>query len=142
MDAIDITQVSPQLLAGTPLVGSHAASLSRRQLDRVVAEAIQLWAATGLSAAQLSTLQHAEFVITNLPRGVLGETVGNTITIDATADGYGWSLGHVVAPHKVDLLTVVCHEFGNVLGLPELGTLTNPGNVMDITLAPGVRRLP
>ena len=62
--------------------------------------------------------------------------------IDSKAAGYGWSLGQRVAPHKVDLLTVVCHELGNVFGLPELDALTNPGNVMDLTLPVGVRRLP
>ena len=112
----------------------------------MVAEAIQLWAATGLSAAQVSQLQNAQFVITTLPSGVLGETIGNTVYIDATADGYGWFLGSVlsgqVAPNKIDLLTVVSHELGNVLGLPELhGAQQQPGNVMDDTLAPGVRRL-
>jgi fibronectin type 3 domain-containing protein len=138
--------IAPELLAGTPIAGSHAPALTQKQLDGVVAEAIQLWASTGLSAAQVSQLQNAQFVITTLPSGMLGETIGNTVYIDATADGYGWFLGSVlsgqVAPNKIDLLTVVSHELGNVLGLPELqGVQQQPGNVMDDTLAPGVRRL-
>jgi fibronectin type 3 domain-containing protein len=132
----------PELLAGTPIANSHAPALTQQQLDRVVAEAIRLWAGTGLNADQLSALRHTQFVITTLPAGVLGETFGNTIYIDANADGYGWSLGAVVSPHKVDLLTVVSHELGHELGLPDLDTQANPGNVMDDTLAPGVRRLP
>jgi hypothetical protein len=47
-----------------------------------------------------------------------------------------------VAPNKVDLLTVVSHELGHELGLSDLNMLTDPSNVMDGTLAPGVRRLP
>jgi hypothetical protein len=132
----------PELLAGTPIANSHAPALRQQQLNRVVTEAIELWAATGLNATQVSALQHTQFVIMALPAGVLGETFGNTIYIDANADGYGWSLGAVVSPHKVDLLTVVSHELGHELGLPDLATQANPGNVMDDTLAPGVRRLP
>jgi fibronectin type 3 domain-containing protein len=131
-----------ELLAGTPQTDSHAAALDQEQLDRIVAEAIQLWKATGLSAAQVSALQQARFLIADLPAGVLGDTVGKVVYIDRTADGYGWSVGGQVAPDKVDLLTVVSHELGNILGLPELDPLSNPGNVMDRSLAPGVRRLP
>src|SRR5262249_55008869 len=48
--------LSPEMLAGTPLTGSHAPSLTQTQLDRIVAEAIQLWASTGLSSSQVSAL--------------------------------------------------------------------------------------
>jgi hypothetical protein len=133
---------NPEMLAGTPLTSSHAHTLTRKQLDRVVAEAIQLWAATGVSAPQITTLQHVQFVIADLPGGMLGNTVGNTIYIDTNAAGYGWSLGQHVAPNKVDLLTVVSHELGHELGLPDVATESHPGDVMDDTLAPGLRRLP
>src|SRR5262249_22590148 len=83
-------------------------------------------------------LRHVQFVIADLPGGMLGETLGNTVTIDSNAAGYGWSLGAHVAPNKVDLLTVVSHELGNELGLPELDARTHPGNVMDATLPTGV----
>jgi hypothetical protein len=133
---------NPEMLAGTPLTHSHAPSLTQKQLDRVVAEAIADWAATGLSAAQISILQHVHFVITDLPGAMLGDTVGNTIYIDSNAAGYGWSLGQHVAPSKVDLLTVVSHELGHELGLADVATESHPGDVMDDTLAPGLRRLP
>ncbi|OAI52842.1 hypothetical protein AYO44_16410 [Planctomycetaceae bacterium SCGC AG-212-F19] len=143
IDFIDITQGSPEMLAGTPIANSDAANLQEVQLQRVIADAIQRWAATGLSAEQVSILQHAQVVIADLPGGLLGYTLGNVVTIDTNAAGYGWSLGQHVSPHRVDLLTVVCHEFGNVLGLPELrGEHQQPGNVMDDTLALGVRWQP
>jgi hypothetical protein len=142
INGIEILAVSPEMLAGTPRTASHVATLTQTQLDRVVALAIADWAATGLSASQVAALKSAHFEIADLPGGLLAETAGNEIIIDSNAAGYGWSLGAVVAPHKVDLLTVVCHELGHLIGLGDVDTLTHPGDVMDATLTPGVRRLP
>ena len=126
-------------LAGTPIANSLAPSLTPNQLGRVVQAAIADWAATGLSTTQIASLEHVQFAIATLPSGILGETLGNTITIDK--NGYGWWLGgDDVAPNKVDLLTVVTHELGHELGLPDVNTQSQPNDVMDGTLAPGVRR--
>jgi hypothetical protein len=133
---------SAEMLAGTPLAGSHAASLTQQQLDRVEVVAIADWAATGLSAAQIARLRQAQFVIASLPAGMLGDTVGNVIYIDPTAQGYGWSLGARPLANRVDLLTVVGHELGHILGLPDVDPQAHPGDVMDDNLPPGVRRLP
>ena len=46
------------------------------------------------------------------------------------------------ASGKMDLLTVVMHELGHVLGLYDVDTSDHPGDLMDLTLAPGIRRLP
>jgi hypothetical protein len=37
-------------------------------------------------------------------------------------------------------LTVVLHEMGHLNGLPDVNTRTHPNNLMDGTLAAGVRR--
>jgi hypothetical protein len=81
-------------------------------------------------------LQGAQFEVTNLPSGWLGESLGNVVLIDATADGHGWSLGGPVAG-QVDLLTVVEHEMGHLLGLSDV---TGGAGLMSETLAPGMRR--
>ncbi len=46
------------------------------------------------------------------------------------------ALGHV------DLLTVVTHEFGHLLGLDSVSPALMPHDWMTATLAPGVRRYP
>ena len=42
----------------------------------------------------------------------------------------------------MDLLTVVEHEYGHVLGLPDVNPATQPGSLMAATLPVGVRRSP
>jgi hypothetical protein len=125
----------PQLLDGTP--GDGAASLSADQLQMAATEALGNWQAAGLSASQLALLQGAQFDVTSLPSGWLGESLGNVVLIDATADGHGWSVGGPVAG-QVDLLTVVEHEMGHLLGLSDV--TAGSANLMSETLAPGMRR--
>jgi hypothetical protein len=129
----------PQLLDGAP--GDGGVSLSIDQLQAVTAEALGNWQAAGLSASQLAMLQGAQFDVTNLPSGWLGESLGNVIMIDATADGHGWSVGGPMAG-QVDLLTVVEHEMGHLLGLSDVTAGAGSANLMSETLAPGMRRGP
>ncbi len=138
--------------------GSGLASpLTEAQLEPVLQQAIAAWAADGANVAQLEA---AQVTIGTLDDNLVGETSGNQITIDATADGWGWntdtsnadftSAGPYglqatpgsAAAGEMDLLTVVEHEFGHVLGLPDVNPLTNPSSLMASTLPVGVRRSP
>ena len=110
--------------------------------------AIDDWAAAGLPAQDVARLHDVTVQITNLPAGYLGGTAvgGNIIYLSADADGYGWSIATanpsaVPAGHE-DLLTVVMHELGHVLGLNDLNPAEFPADLMAETLATGVRRLP
>jgi hypothetical protein len=42
----------------------------------------------------------------------------------------------------MDLLTVVTHELGHILGLPDVSATFLPNDLMDTTLPTGTRRLP
>ena len=65
------------------------------------------------------------------------------ITINQTAAGYNWYVTRGPARARrrsdVDLLTVLEHELGHVIGLSDN---TQAGDLMDITLGLGVSRAP
>ncbi len=75
--------------------------------------------------------------------GRTGLDVNNQIVvyIDNDAAGYGWHTNSGTAPasNTMDLLTVVAHELGHVLGLTDVNTA---GSVMNMTLTASSRHTP
>lgn len=143
-----------QLASPSPL-------LTPSQLDATVDEALVVWQAAGVNDDQLEQLGSVEFVIADLPGAHLGQSLGRTITIDANAAGYGWFVdptpgaseefsdsgahGLVAdkggpAADRMDLLTVVLHELGHVLGHGDLDDILTD-DIMSGWLPVGVRRL-
>ena len=135
----------PQLVAGGE--GPGAPAISSTMLVPVLDEAIAAWASAGLSARDVADLRTVNIELANLPAGYLGATAihGTTIEISPNGSGYGWSIpsnGKTLTPGRVDLLTVVEHELGHTLGLGDIVGNDPTNDLMDATLAPGVRRLP
>jgi hypothetical protein len=105
-----------------------------------------------------ATLDHIAFQIADLPGDLLGLASTERILIDVDAAGHGWFVdttpwdnaefdridgtrGLIAQPessaaNRMDLLTVVMHEFGHVLGYDH-----EAEGVMDDTLPRGTRRL-
>lgn len=153
---------TPQVAEAAPPTGeSKVMPLTAAELQPVVTEAKTLLSALGLNPQQQAALDAAQTFITALPPGFLGTTSGEYVYLDATADGWGWYVGW--APYEnsfapsggewravagspaaghIDLLTVVTHELGHVIGLEDVSNLDQPGNVMDVLLSAGERRLP
>jgi hypothetical protein len=76
----------------------------------------------------------------NLGTSILGLEAANVITINQTAAGYNWDANASrPAADRVDLLTVLEHELGHVIGLADN---VQAGDVMDTTIGLGVRRAP
>ncbi|HYT94064.1 MAG TPA: SdrD B-like domain-containing protein, partial [Gemmataceae bacterium] len=158
---IDVVQTEPQLFDGEAVTpGPDVAPLTMTQLQPLLDEAIRRWVAATGDAQVGVRLQQAQVHITALSDAVLGLEGDNNIWIDLDAAGHGWFLDPTpgddsefanavdgsewhagsdsAAAGRVDLLTVLEHELGHVLGLSDdSGT-----DLMVTTLGLGVRRLP
>ena len=97
-----------------------------------------------------SGLKNVQVHIADLEGNTLGQAVGNTIWIDQNAAGWGWFVdrtpwddsefttpGNQGERNRVDLLTVLEHEIGHLLGYDH-----EEGGVMQETLAAGTRLTP
>jgi RHS repeat-associated protein len=151
---------SGDLLADVPAAQSTtgtANTLTQDALAPVVAEAIARWQATGLSTEEVTKLTTANVQIVDLPGTRLGSALPDRIQIDKDAAGYGWFVDptphdddeftqlaagtlaartNTAADQRADLLTVVMHELGHLLGCAD----DTAGDLMNGTLPLGVRR--
>lgn|GEM_PF-1546903 len=129
--------------------------LTMTDVNAVLAQAKAYWRAMGASPAILDALTVR---LDSLALGFAGDTDGTTITLDTLGAGWGWYVGgdgdpvfeptasasvfHAIsgsaADGKLDLLTVLTHEIGHIVGLSD----TFDDSSMGSDLAPGVRRLP
>jgi hypothetical protein len=153
-DAVRIFEVAPPPPA--PLMAARASStrvpstsISSDVVKPLVTEALRRWAAAGASTAALRGI---DVRIADLPGDMLGQAAGHTITLDSNAAGWGWYVdptprddaefrtpGDHGQQGHMDLLTVLCHEMGHVLGLEHSPV---GGDVMAEALAPGMRAMP
>ena len=141
---------------------SPAQPLTPSALQEIAQAAAQRWVESGLSEAQTEVLANAVYQIQDLEGAILGFAQGNLIVIDSDAAGTGeWFIDSTpledsefenlplssspdpsVSPsqQRHDLLTVLLHEQGHLLGLRD--TADDPQNLMHGTLEAGVRKLP
>ena len=135
--------------------------LTSADLGALVTAAIERWAATGLSGAQIELLESVVFVVADLPAGYLGAAGDGTITLDLDAAGNAWFIDPTPlddsefagpgtqlfataggAAGRVDALTTVLHELGHQLGLEDTYAAADQASLMYGYLTMGQRRLP
>ncbi len=124
-----------------PSAGVPVALLTTQQLNAARTVAINTWSAIGLSAAELARLQTVSITIANLDAsGALGFAGSRAIVIDDDAAGFGWHTEKTTpSANRFDLLTVIAHELGHILGRSDLDPGLFAGDLMSGELGLGTR---
>jgi hypothetical protein len=115
--------------------GSAVAVMAAEELAPVITSAVEFWRSTG---QDMSVIDSVSFEIANLSGSLLGYVDGNTVYLDDDAAGHGWfvdltpdddsefgaSADGVMTANadseafgRMDMLTVLNHEIGHLLGL-------------------------
>jgi Matrixin len=149
-----LTQGSPLVAVAGPAAGTAPVRLTDGALQPILAAAVDRWAAAGLDPIRLDVLRHASVTIGDLGGSYLGLANPDThaIRIDDDAAGYGWFVdrtpyddrefvmpGRQWKENRMDLLSVLAHELGHLVGLDHDD---HTDDVMGEWLATGTRRLP
>ena len=152
-DAIYIKYVGP-LMASDQITGNITvgSSLTDRVPQPLIDAAIQRWHDAGISPQQFARLQATNVEVLDLASGYLGFDDAGGVEISRNGNGAGWFIdptpnedsefrfGLMVNPKGFDLLTVLEHEFGHILGFDDLPNASYPSDLMADTILPGVRK--
>ena len=135
-------------------------SITVADVQSLGAAAVDRWLTTGLSAAQIAALDAIEYRIEDLDDGHIAAVTGSVVVIDPDANAFGWFVDKTSANDEeferssatlltadagdaaggIDLLTVLMHEQGHVLGLADLSAPEQA--LMYQYVQEGQRRLP
>ncbi|MCL4202554.1 MAG: autotransporter-associated beta strand repeat-containing protein, partial [Pirellulaceae bacterium] len=153
------------LLAATWSTEMVGGQLTQAAVDAVLPVARQYWVSTGLADWQVAELYRTPVAIGDLSyRGALGVAKPEGIWLDASGAGLGWNVGSsqwsVVSGQWLgdishqrttangqlptaayDLLTVLTHELGHMLGYDDLDPLHHSDHIMAGVLQPGTERI-
>jgi chitinase len=141
--------------AAAPEGATAVDPLSLADAETMLEAAVAVWVSAGADAGMLDGVT---VVVGDLPAGKLADVDGSTITLDADAAGWGWFVddtpwdadefqtvadGALVAGDgsaaagRIDLLTVLLHELGHLLGFGH-----DSHGLMAHDLEAGIRLLP
>ena len=137
--------------------------LSGATLDSLISAAIERWAAAGITDEQFAVLNSATFGIADLGTD-LGLASGSHVQLDDDGAGHGWFVdltpqddaefanrasetllfadGTQEPAGQYDLLTVIMHEMGHMIGYGDTYVFDQNSMLMYGWLGTGERRLP
>jgi hypothetical protein len=138
------------LTAASMPPSTSVGKLAAARAQSLLGEAIRRWQESGVDT---SALHGISIRVTNLGGSTLGHAVGNTIWLDDNAAGWGWFVdrsprndfefsahGNQGERNRMDLLSVLMHEVGHLLGRDHTAsTASTPNDVMAETLTAGMR---
>jgi len=137
--------VQAPVVASSQTLAAAQLTLGAPQLAPIAAEALHRWESQGVNTAERADMNVR---ITNLGGTTLGLASGNTIWTEHNAARWGWFVdstphddaefslpGNQGEQNRMDLLTVVMHELGHLLGHDH-----DEDGVMAEALAAGVGR--
>jgi hypothetical protein len=140
-------------------------TLTYDDLTPIIEEAIDRWEeVSSIDNAGLELLNDVTFQIVDLPGLALAQASSDKVFVDITAAGHDWFIDTTPSDEmefglqlfsselwaipsseaygRMDLLTVVMHELGHVLGFEDLDSEVYAHDLMSETLTTGTRRIP
>lgn len=125
--------------------------LTLHTLEELASAAEQRWLSTGLTEEQSHALENIEYRIVDLAGNILGQAEGNQITIDIDAAAEGWFIDSTPLQDEefsisrtstlgIDLVSVLMHEQGHILGLRDIYDSSQSENIMYGIFDEGERR--
>nr|MBI3614343.1 putative Ig domain-containing protein [Nitrospirota bacterium] len=160
VDLLDPLRSATPAQSGTGLPAGARLTPDRAELSPLLQQAMSYWMGLGVEVSAVERLATVTIRIADLPGDVLGWTLDRTIWLDGDAAGHGWFLDATPtqaeefvglsspltpdasrftassgpATGRMDLLTVLAHELGHVLGYHH-----RTSGLMQETLTPGTR---
>lgn len=145
---VDLVEQGQPLPLPAPIVaeerqpGGFVDLIETSEIDLAVDIAIAAWEDNGVTPAELSFLAATPVIVRDFGRnGALGlATPLGQVVIDDDGSGFGWSpILDVPTGDRYDLVTVLAHEFGHILGRPDLEPVADTNELMSPYLLRGVR---
>ena len=119
------TSLSPLRIESTTATDGLIGKLDRPtplQIEGLRNQALAFWSYAGLPESWIQRLASVDIQVAGLSAGILGLASTQIIILDDDAAGFGWYHNCPDHANRVgfDLLSVLLHEMGHVLGLEDL----------------------